>query len=223
MDPSTGLAVVTTRDERPEWTQGRGASPAAGPARVSPEVRAAMLSAMPHLRAFAISLTGSVDQADDLVQEALVRGLSHIDSFQPGTSMQAWLFTILRNQFHTSFRRRRREVEDPDGVMAGTLSCAPEQDGHLDLQDMRTALARLPVDQREALLLVSAEGFSYEEAAAVCGAKVGTIKSRINRARARLAELLGYDHAEDIGAARDVRASGPLRGADHVLQQHRRL
>jgi RNA polymerase sigma-70 factor (ECF subfamily) len=155
---------------------------------------------MPHLRAFAISLTGNVDEADDLVQEALVRGLSHIDSFQPGTNMQAWLFTILRNQFHTGFRRRRREVEDPDGVMAGMLSCAPEQDGHLDLQDMRTALARLPVDQREALLLVSAEGFSYEEAAAVCGIRIGTIKSRVNRARARLAELLGYDDAEDIEA-----------------------
>jgi RNA polymerase sigma-70 factor (ECF subfamily) len=199
MDPNIGLAVVTTRDERPEWTQGRDASPAPGPASVSPEARAAMLSAMPHLRAFAISLTGSVDQADDLVQEALVRGLSHIDSFQPGTSMQAWLFTILRNQFHTSFRRRRREVEDPDGVLAGTLSCAPEQDGHLDLQDMRTALARLPVDQREALLLVSAEGFSYEEAAAVCGAKVGTIKSRINRA------ALGWPNCSGITR---TRASG---------------
>jgi RNA polymerase sigma-70 factor, ECF subfamily len=220
MDPNIGLAVVTTRDGRPEWTQGRDASPASGPARVSPDARAAMLNAMPHLRAFAISLTGSVDQADDLVQEALVRGLSHIDSFQPGTSMQAWLFTILRNQFHTSFRRRRREVEDPDGVLAGTLFCAPEQDGHLDLQDMRTALAKLPVDQREALLLVSAEGFSYEEAAAVCGAKVGTIKSRINRARARLAELLGHNENESIGVDSDVRASEPLRGADRVLQQN---
>jgi len=157
-----------------------------------------MLKAMPHLRAFAISLTGSVDQADDLVQEAIVRGLSHIGSFQPGSSMQAWLFTILRNQFHTGFRKRRREVEDPDGIMAGMLSCAPEQGGYLDLQDMRTALARLPVDQREALLLVAAEGLSYEDAAAVCGTKVGTIKSRINRARTKLAELLGYDEDEEI-------------------------
>jgi RNA polymerase sigma-70 factor, ECF subfamily len=199
MDPNIELAVETTWDVPSTWTQGREAAPAPEPAQASPESRAAMLRAMPHLRAFAISLTGSVDQADDLVQEALVRGLRHIDSFQPGTSMQAWLFTILRNQFHTSFRRRRREVEDPDGVIAGMLSCAPEQHGHLDFQDMRTALARLPADQREALLLVSAEGFSYEEAAAVCGIKIGTIKSRINRARARLAELLGYDEAENSG------------------------
>jgi RNA polymerase sigma-70 factor (ECF subfamily) len=170
-----------------------------------------MLKAMPHLRAFAISLTGSVDHADDLVQDAFLRGLSHIDSFQPGTNMQAWLFTILRNQFNTSFRRRRREVEDPNGVMAGTLFCAPEQDGYLNLQDMRAALARLPVDQREALLLVSAEGFSYEEAAAVCGTRVGTIKSRINRARARLAELLSYDETKHIGADRQTKAALTLR------------
>ncbi len=200
MDQSASLGVSAVADERQRPAQARHVSPRPQPARASPENRAAMLRAMPHLRAFAISLTGNVDEADELVQEALLRGLSHIDSFQPGTNMQAWLFTILRNQFHTGFRRRRREVEDPDGVMAGMLSCAPEQDGHLDLQDMRTALARLPVDQREALLLVSAEGFSYEEAAAVCGIRIGTIKSRVNRARARLAELLGYDDAEDIEA-----------------------
>jgi RNA polymerase sigma-70 factor, ECF subfamily len=182
MDQTAELAV-TTGEERHGWSQGIDGLAAPEPAQASPESRAAMLKAMPHLRAFAISLTGSVDQTDDLLQEALVRGLSHIDQFQPGTSMQAWLFTILRNQFHTGYHRRQREVEDPDGVMTGMLSCAPEQHGHLDFQDMRSALARLPVDQREALLLVSAEGFSYEEAAAVCGAKVGTIKSRINRAQ----------------------------------------
>jgi RNA polymerase sigma-70 factor, ECF subfamily len=175
-------------------------------AHVAAEDRQRMLQAMPHLRAFAISLSGSIDQADDLVQETILRALSKIDSFEPGTDMQAWLFTILRNQFHDSFRKRRREVEDPDGVFAGRLSCAPEQDGHLDLQDMRVALARLPVDQREALLLVAAEGFSYEEAAAVCGIRIGTIKSRVNRARTRLAELLGFDGAE-IGADWDTKAA----------------
>jgi RNA polymerase sigma-70 factor (ECF subfamily) len=206
MDQTAEL-VVTTGKERHGWSQGIDGLAAPEPAQASPESRAAMLNAMPHLRAFAISLTGSVDQADDLVQEAIVRGLSHIGSFQPGTSMQAWLFTILRNQFYTGFRRRRREVEDPDGVIAGMLSCAPEQDGHLDFQDVRSALAKLPVDQREALLLVSAEGFSYEDAAAVCGIRIGTIKSRVNRARTRLAELLGYDEDEEIRTDRQTKTS----------------
>jgi RNA polymerase sigma-70 factor (ECF subfamily) len=157
---------------------------------LSDELRASLFKAIPHLRAFAISLTGKMDQADDLVQEAIVRGLSHLDSFTPGTNLQAWLFTILRNQFYTSMRKRRREVEDPDGVMAGMLSIPPEQQGRLDLDDLRTALGKLPVEQREVLLLIGAEGMSYEEAAAICETKVGTIKSRMNRARLRLAELL---------------------------------
>jgi RNA polymerase sigma-70 factor, ECF subfamily len=157
---------------------------------LSDELRASLLKAIPHLRAFAVSLTGKVDQADDLVQEAIMRGLNKLDTFTPGTDLQAWLFTILRNHFYTSLRKRRREVEDPDGVMAGLLSAPPEQHGHLDLDDLRTALGKLWVEQREVLLLIGAEGMSYEEAAAICGTKIGTIKSRMNRTRIRLAELL---------------------------------
>jgi RNA polymerase sigma-70 factor (ECF subfamily) len=193
---------------------------------LSPDLRADLLKAIPHLRAFAISLSGNVDQADDLVQEAIVRGLSHLHSFTPGTNLQAWLFPILRNQFHTSFRRRKREIEDPDGVMAGLLSSPPEQHGHLDLQDFRAALAQLPPDQREVLLLIGAEGLSYEEAAQICGAKVGTVKSRMNRARARLAELLHMNGDEDLGRDRVLRAalsskgpSGPAH-ASQTLQGH---
>jgi RNA polymerase sigma-70 factor (ECF subfamily) len=136
------------------------------------------------------------------VQEALVRGLGNLDKFQPGTSIQAWLFTILRNQFHTAYRKRRREVEDPDGALASGLSIPPEQHGHLDLQDLRAALMRLPFEQREALLLVGAQGLSYEDAARICGTRIGTIKSRINRARTALAERLGVDDADDIGSDR---------------------
>src|SRR5215203_5731418 len=158
-----------------------------------PDLRNDLLQSIPSMRAFAMSLTGNVDQADDLVQEAMVRGLAHINQFQPGTSIQAWLFTILRNQFHTAYRKRRREVEDPDGGMAARLSVFPEQDGHLDLEDLKGALTKLPFEQREALLLVAAQGFSYEEAAEICGTRIGTIKSRINRARAKLAELLSVD------------------------------
>ena len=169
-------------------------------------LRQELLEAIPHLRAFAISLTGNVTHADDLVQTALLRGLEHIDKYQPGTNMQAWLFTILRNQFYTERRRKRREVEDPDELMAGNLAILPGQGAHLDFADMLAALAKLSVEQREALLLVAAEGVSYEEAAQICGTNIGTIKSRVNRARTRLAELMELS-LEDLGPDRLVRAS----------------
>ena len=177
------------------------------PSALPPDLRDGMLRSIPSLRAFAISLTGNIDQADDLVQEAMVRGLTYINQFQPGTNIEAWLFTILRNQFHTFYRKRRREVEDPDGGTAARLAVPPEQDGHVDVGDLKAALAQLPIDQREALLLVGPQGFSYEEAAAICGARIGTIKSRVNRARTRLADLLGIESPEDIGADRVVKAT----------------
>ena len=170
-------------------------------------VRQAMLDAIPHLRAFAISLSGNITYADDLVQTALMRGLENLDKFQPGTSMRAWLFTILRNHFYTEGRQRRREVADPDGVMVGNLATMPEQGARLDFNDMQSALARLSVEQREALLLVGAEGLSYEEAARICGTTLGTIKSRISRARTRLAELLDLEPEEDLGPDRLVKAT----------------
>jgi RNA polymerase sigma-70 factor (ECF subfamily) len=176
------------------------------------ELHDSLLQAIPHLRAFAISLTGNLDQADDLVQEAVTKALAHIHQFEPGTSMRAWLFTILRNQFHTSYRQRRREVEDPDGAIAGMLSTPPEQHGHLDLDDLRTALAKLPAYHREVLLLVGAEGLSYEETAKIVGAHIGTIKSRVNRARIRLAELLHMNDADDFGPDRVLRATLTVEG-----------
>ena len=171
------------------------------------DLRDSLLQSIPSMRAFAVSLTGNVDQADDLVQEAMVRGLTYIQQFQPGTNTQAWLFTILRNQFHTMYRKRRREVEDPDGAIAARLSVLPEQDGYLAVQDLRAALSHLAVEQREALLLVAAQGFSYEEAADICGTRIGTIKSRVHRARAELADLLRIEDPEDIGADRIFKAS----------------
>ena len=131
-------------------------------------VRKAVLSAVPSLRAFAISLCGNVDRADDLVQETLLRALANIDSFQPGTNMSAWLFTILRNHFRSEYRKRRREVEDSDGHHAESLKSQPDQYGHVEFREFREALAQLPSDQREALILVGASGFSYEEAAGIC-------------------------------------------------------
>jgi RNA polymerase sigma-70 factor (ECF subfamily) len=173
---------------------------------INESVRKALLSAVPGLRAFAISLCGNVDRADDLVQETLVRALANIDSFQPGTNMSAWLFTILRNHFRSEYRKRRREVEDGEGHYAETLKTQPEQHGQVEFREFRQALKQLPADQREALILVGASGFSYEEAAHICGCAVGTIKSRVNRARTRLAELLAIDSVDEFGPDQQTRA-----------------
>jgi RNA polymerase sigma-70 factor, ECF subfamily len=165
----------------------------------SPSLKKAMLGLIPNLRAFAVSLCGDIERADDLVQETLLKAWDHIDSFQEGTNLRAWLFTILRNTYFSECRRRRREVEDRDGSKANELAVHPGQQGYLDLQDFRRALAELPPDQREALVLVGAAGFSYEEAANVSGCAVGTIKSRVNRARAKLVETLGVASAHEFG------------------------
>lgn len=169
-------------------------------------VRDAVLAAVPSLRAFAISLCGNVDRADDLVQETLLRALANINSFEPGTNMSAWLFTILRNHFRSEYRKRRREVEDGDGSYADSLKSHPEQHGRVEFEEFREALAKLPSDQREALILVGASGFSYEEAAKICGCAVGTIKSRVNRARTRLAEIMAIESVDDFGPDRTTRA-----------------
>src|SRR3977135_1306059 len=104
---------------------------------LQPSVRDAMLAAVPSLRAFAISLSGDVDRADDLVQETLLRAMGNIDSFEPGTNMSAWLFTILRNLFRSEYRKRRREVEDPEGTYADTLTSVPEQQGRVEFEELR--------------------------------------------------------------------------------------
>jgi RNA polymerase sigma-70 factor (ECF subfamily) len=162
---------------------------------LQPFERDVMLATVPNLRAFAISLSGNVDRADDLVQGTLLRAIASIDSFEPGTNMQAWLCTILRNLFRSEFRKRRREVQDADGSYLDSLESLPEQHGRLEFEELSDALAKLPLVQREAVLLVGASGFSYNEAAAICETAVGTIKSRVNRARRRLAELLVIDSA----------------------------
>ena len=176
-------------------------------ARMTPEIRNDLLKLIPTLRAFAISLAGSIDRADDLVQEALTRAIANIHLFTPGTSLQAWLFTILRNQFYTDTRRRRREVEDPEGVLAGRLAVLPAQQGYCDFQDLRNALARLSDNHRETLLLVSAKGFSYQEAADITGVDIGTVKSRVSRARVRLIELMGLNDQEDMAPDRVLQAA----------------
>ena len=182
-----------------------------------------ILATVPSLRAFAISLSGNSDRADDLVQETLLRALANIDSFQPGSNLPAWMFTILRNLFRSDYRKRRREVEDAEGNYAKTLKTQPAQGAHLEFEEFRAALDKLPQDQREALILVGASGFSYEDAATICGCAVGTIKSRVNRARSKLAALLYVDGAEDFGPDDTVRAvigGNGSRSAGHPSTCH---
>jgi RNA polymerase sigma-70 factor (ECF subfamily) len=158
-----------------------------------------LLSAIPSLRAFGMSLSQNADKADDLVQETLVKAWDKQSSFQPGTNLKAWLFTILRNEFYSQMRKRGREVQDSDGIMTGKLAVHPSQHGMLDLKDFRAALETLPEDQREAIILIGASGFSYEETAEICGCAVGTIKSRVNRARTRLQDILKISGEGDYG------------------------
>ncbi|MBD8556577.1 RNA polymerase sigma factor [Rhizobium sp. CFBP 8762] len=158
-----------------------------------------MLSALPSLRAFAMSLIGRHDRADDLVQDTIMKAWAKQDHFEMGTNMKAWLFTILRNELYSQMRKRGREVQDSDGFFTESLAQHPSQYGSLDLQDFRKALESLPSDQREAIILVGASGFSYEEAAEICGCALGTIKSRVNRARQRLQDILKINGEGDYG------------------------
>lgn len=168
-----------------------------GPATGS--VRDALVAAIPNLRAFAVSLTGNHHLANDLVQETLLKAWANRDKFMIGTNFKAWLFTILRNTYFSDLRKARREIQDVEGRAAARLVSPPEQHGRLDLEDFRQALTQLSDDQREALLLIGAEGFSYEEAAAICDCAVGTVKSRVNRARSRLGELMSVGSVSEIG------------------------
>jgi RNA polymerase sigma-70 factor, ECF subfamily len=167
----------------------------------NPAFRAGLIEAVPRLRSFAISLIRNTDRADDLVQETLLRAWHKRANFQAGTNLQAWLFTILRNHLYSEHRKRVREVEDSDGSHAASLITLPEQFERMEMQDIAGALDKLRPDQREALLLISVQGMSYEDAAAVIGIASGTVKSRVNRGRTRLAELLDLD-IEDAGGNR---------------------
>ena len=170
---------------------------------------------LPALRAFALILTRNSAAADDMVQDTVVKAWTNMDKFKRDTNLRAWLFTILRNTYYSSRRKLNREVADVDGAFTGSLSVKPDHDGRMQLADFRKAFETLPDEQREALILVGASGFSYEEAAGMCGVAVGTIKSRANRGRARLAELLQLGENEpmeltDQATMAVVSGSGPV-------------
>ncbi|MFC4294221.1 sigma-70 family RNA polymerase sigma factor [Novosphingobium tardum] len=149
-----------------------------------------LTAVIPHLRAFARGLCGRPDLADDLVQEALLKAWAAQERFEPGTSMRAWTFVILRNAYLTDMRRNRFRADYDETVAERILVAPAGQEGPLHLSDMHRALLTLPPERREALLLVGAGGFSYEEAAEICGCAVGTIKSRVGRARAALTAMI---------------------------------
>ncbi len=153
---------------------------------------------LPALRAFALSLTRNASAADDLVQDTILRAWSSFHHFTVGTNLRAWLFTILRNCFYSDLRRHRREVQDSDGIFAERLSQKPDHDSALAMRDFQRCFEKLIDEHREALVLVGALGFSYEEAAATIGCAVGTVKSRVSRGRRRLVELLQLQDGDSI-------------------------
>ncbi len=164
-----------------------------------PTFKQALLAALPSLRAFALSLSGRPDRADDLVQETVMKAWAKQESFKLGTNMQAWFVTILRNTFYSHMRKRRREFQDIEGAFTARLSVPPSRDGVMDMADFKHALSTLSDDQREALLLIGASGFSYEEAAEICDCAVGTIRSRVSRVRTKLLEVLQISGPCDYG------------------------
>ena len=158
------------------------------------DIRPRIAEEIPRLRRYARALTRDLTTADDLVQDCLTRALSKSHLWQPGTDLRAWLFTILHNQYVNQVRRAVREGRVAvlsDIGLEPVLTSAPNQEKRLELRDLERALAKLPDEQRSALLLVGMEGMNYDEAAAVFGVPVGTIRSRLSRGREALRQLTG--------------------------------
>lgn len=166
--------------------------------RDAQDPREEIVGHLPAMRAFAHSLTRNPTLADDIVQDSVIKAWTNFEKFQEGSNLRAWLFTILRNTYYSHRRRRRREVEDVDGAHAASLMTKPAHDGRLHLKDVMAAFEQLSDEQREALLLVGASGFTYEEAAALCGVTLGTLKSRMARGRKALCAVLGIDLVDEM-------------------------
>jgi RNA polymerase sigma-70 factor (ECF subfamily) len=159
-----------------------------------------LLIHLPNLRAFAMSLCRDENDADDLLQETILKAWNNLDSFHEGTNLRAWLFTIMRNTHFSAYRKRQADIIDDGGEQLALVGVPPTQMDAADAHHIAAALQQLNIEQREAIILVAAEGFNYEEAAAIANCPVGTIKSRINRARSRLAEILNINSTDDISS-----------------------
>lgn len=178
-----------------------------------------LVSLIPHLRAFARTLAGDPTAADDLAPDAMMKAWDARASYQMGTNMKAWTFMILRNQFYSEKRRSWRQSQLDQEAAERTLVAVDDPEAPVALDELRLALASLPEEQREALVLVGAGGFAYEEAAEICNCAVGTVKSRVSRARRALQQTL-----EQGGYARDGKAAGDamrsiLADADRLSTQ----
>ncbi|WP_376741961.1 sigma-70 family RNA polymerase sigma factor [Sphingomicrobium aestuariivivum] len=180
------------------------------------EFKDQLAQVIPHLRAFGRSLSGNRDTADDLVQETLLKAWAARKRFQAGTNMRAWTFIILRNLFLSQMRRARFKGEWDDVTAAKILAAPAAQDRHVELGDMQRALMQLPQPQREALILVGAGGFAYEEAAQICGCAVGTIKSRVARGRVALENLL---NSEDLPPRQQHETDPELSALQNIMSQ----
>lgn len=178
------------------------------------DFRANLVELIPFLRAFARTLCGRREEADDLAQEALAKAWQSRASFEPGSNLKAWLFMILRNQFYSERRRSWRQTPWDQELADRTLVLEGAQQSSINLADLTRAMKQLPDEQREALILVGAGGFAYEEVARICGVAVGTIKSRVARARRALDKVLNGDQAL-AGAPRPSHAEA----ADDVMGQ----
>jgi len=167
-----------------------------------------LVKLIPHLRAFARTLAGEPAGADDLAQDAMMKAWDARASFQMGTNMKAWTFMILRNQFYSEKRRSWRQSQLDQEAAERTLVAVDDPEAPVALDELRMSLAMLPAEQREALVLVGAGGFAYEEAAEICNCAVGTVKSRVSRARRALHAILDDGSYErDGGAAGDAMRS----------------
>jgi RNA polymerase sigma-70 factor (ECF subfamily) len=172
------------------------------------QFKAELVVLIPQLRAFARSLTGDPTAADDLAQDAMVKAWDARASFEMGTNMKAWTFMILRNQFYSEKRRSWRQSQLDQEAAERTLVAIDDPASPVALDELRMGLAMLPAEQREALVLVGAGGFAYEEAAVICNCAVGTVKSRVSRARRALLEILRRgDYVRDGAPAGDAMGS----------------
>jgi RNA polymerase sigma-70 factor (ECF subfamily) len=172
----------------------------ADPAREA-AFKAELVALIPHLRAFARTLAGDPTSADDLAQDAMMKAWDARDSYQMGTNMKAWTFMILRNQFYSEKRRSWRQTQLDQEAAERTLVAVDDPEAPVALDELRLGLSMLPAEQREALILVGAGGFAYEEAADICGCAVGTVKSRVSRARRALQGILEAGNYKRDGAS----------------------
>jgi RNA polymerase sigma-70 factor (ECF subfamily) len=194
----------------------RAPAPESGDASRDGAFKRELVALIPHLRAFARTLTGDATAADDLAQDALMKAWDARASFEMGTNMKAWTFMILRNQFYSEKRRSWRQNQLDQEAAERTLVAVDDPEAPVALDELRQGLSMLPPEQREALILVGAGGFAYEEAAAICGCAVGTVKSRVSRARRALQGILDRGEYD-----RDGKAAGEAMNA--ILADAERL